>query len=74
MNKINYESAGAEFKMSAAELRISFALDVGLLTTAHHQTILIRLPSLWHSSQVPQILAIELKKETYNLKLLISKK
>jgi hypothetical protein len=47
----------------SAELGIGLALNVGSLTTAHHQTILTELPSLRHSSQVPQFLAIELKKD-----------
>jgi hypothetical protein len=40
MDKSNYESAGAQFKDAAAELGISFALNVGSPTMAYHQAIL----------------------------------
>ena len=36
MDKSNYESTGAEFKDVAAELGVSFTLNVGLPTTAYH--------------------------------------
>ena len=55
--------------ISGDELGISLALNVGSLTTAHHLTILRGLPSLRHSSQVPQILAMELEKNRRSPKI-----